>query len=124
MKQTSALPYLLAMLLALALTELTTAFVVAPSQVAVRQTMQASLQLHAMSTHAIDLMQQQFLSSISSSSLTLGASTVDPTSFLSNVLGSLLNTPIILLVPIFAALGVAGLLAFLLVKSSEPEEDE
>jgi hypothetical protein len=57
-------------------------------------------------------------------SLDLAAATLDPSTFLSTIFSAFLNTPIILAVPIVAALGVAGVLAFLLVKSSQPYEDE
>jgi hypothetical protein len=56
----------------------------------------------------------------------MAISTVDPTAFLSDVLGSLLNTPIILLVPIGAALLVAFLIAYLIQAYASPqvEDDE
>lgn len=62
--------------------------------------------------------------SSSSSSLELSAVTLDPTTFLTGIFGAFLNTPIILAVPIVAALAVAGLLAYLLVQSSVPYEDD
>lgn len=58
-------------------------------------------------------------------STAISAATVDPTSFLSSVLGGLLNSPAILLVPILAAVGVATLLAAGIVWYANPaDEDE
>jgi hypothetical protein len=59
----------------------------------------------------------------SSSGLLLSATTLDPTTFFQNVLGLFLNTPIILAVPIVAALGIAGTLVWLIVAYASPVED-
>lgn len=64
------------------------------------------------------------VSSVSSSSMDLSASTLDPTTVLSDVLGLFIGTPIILLVPIIAALGVAGLLVFGIVAYANPEVED
>eukprot|EP00531_Pseudo-nitzschia_arenysensis_P019854 CAMPEP_0116144400 /NCGR_PEP_ID=MMETSP0329-20121206/15986_1 /TAXON_ID=697910 /ORGANISM="Pseudo-nitzschia arenysensis, Strain B593" /LENGTH=126 /DNA_ID=CAMNT_0003639829 /DNA_START=88 /DNA_END=468 /DNA_ORIENTATION=+ len=64
------------------------------------------------------------LSSVASSSMDLSASTLDPTTVLSDVLGVFIGTPIILLVPILAALGVAGLLAYGIVAYANPEVED
>lgn len=61
--------------------------------------------------------------SISSSDMLLSATTLDPTTFFQNFLSLFLNTPIILAVPIVAALGVAGTLAWLIVSYANPQED-
>jgi hypothetical protein len=61
-----------------------------------------------------------------SSSIQLSASTLDPTTILSDLLGGLLGTPAILLVPIVAALGLVSLIAFGIVSYASPvvEDDE
>lgn len=60
-----------------------------------------------------------------SSPLTLLAvETVDPTSFLQGLFGSVLGTPIILAIPIVAALAVAGLVAFAIVAYANPAEPD
>jgi hypothetical protein len=58
------------------------------------------------------------------STLTTAVSTVDPTSFLSDVLGGVLGTPIILAVPILAALGIASLVAYAIVAYASPAADD
>ena len=64
-------------------------------------------------------------SSIPSSSIQLAAAaTIDPTTFLQDVLGGVLGTPLILAIPIVAALGVASLIAFLIVAYANPAESE
>ena len=58
-------------------------------------------------------------------STAISAATVDPTSFLSSVLGGLLGSPAILLVPILAAVGVAtGVAAFIVWSANPADEDE
>ena len=58
-------------------------------------------------------------------STVISAATVDPTSFLSSVLGGLLGSPAILLVPILAAVGLATALAAGIVWYANPaDEDE
>lgn len=49
---------------------------------------------------------------------------VDPTTVLNDVLGGLTGGPVILAVPIIAALAVATLLAALIVNSAAPEASE
>jgi len=61
---------------------------------------------------------------LSSSSMELSAATLDPTTFLSDVLGVVIGTPIILAVPILLALGVAGILVFALVSYANPEVED
>ncbi|GAX09429.1 hypothetical protein FisN_6Lh195 [Fistulifera solaris] len=58
------------------------------------------------------------------STLTTAVSTVDPTTFLSDVLGGVLGTPIILAVPILAALGVASLVAYAIIAYASPAADD
>ena len=58
------------------------------------------------------------------SSMAMAAATVDPTSFLTDVFGSVLGTPLILAIPIVAALGVAGLVVFLIVSYANPAEPD
>ncbi|VEU37508.1 unnamed protein product [Pseudo-nitzschia multistriata] len=62
--------------------------------------------------------------SMPSSSFELSAATLDPTTILSDVLGVFIGTPIILLVPILAALGVAGVLAYGIVAYANPEVED
>ena len=58
-------------------------------------------------------------------STAVSAATVDPTSFLSSVLGGLLGSPAILLVPVLAAVGVATAIAAGIVWYANPaDEDE
>lgn len=61
---------------------------------------------------------------MSSSSMKLSAATLDPTTILSDVLGVFIGTPVILLVPIVAALGVAGVLAWGIVAYANPEVED
>ena len=63
------------------------------------------------------------LSSVSSS-IHLSADTLDPTTILSDVLGVFIGTPVILLVPILAALAVAGVLAWGIVAYANPEVED
>jgi hypothetical protein len=62
----------------------------------------------------------------SSSSLEVSQLTFDPTALFSDIVGAFVSGPIILAVPIVAALSVAGLFAFLLVSYASPvvEDDE
>jgi hypothetical protein len=57
------------------------------------------------------------------SDMLLSATTLDPTTFFQNVLGLFLNTPIILAVPIVAALGIAGTLVWAIVAYASPAEE-
>ena len=59
-----------------------------------------------------------------SSSIEVAAETLDPTAFLSDVLGGLIGGPAILAVPIIAALGVASLIAFFIVSYANPEVED
>eukprot|EP00546_Thalassionema_frauenfeldii_P003189 CAMPEP_0178936896 /NCGR_PEP_ID=MMETSP0786-20121207/25440_1 /TAXON_ID=186022 /ORGANISM="Thalassionema frauenfeldii, Strain CCMP 1798" /LENGTH=124 /DNA_ID=CAMNT_0020615375 /DNA_START=323 /DNA_END=697 /DNA_ORIENTATION=+ len=64
-------------------------------------------------------------SSLSSSSSELvSIDTLDPTQFLSDVLGSVIGGPAILLVPILAAVAVASLVAFLIVGYAAPQVED
>ena len=60
------------------------------------------------------------------SSLEVSASTLDPTTVLTDLFSGLLNSPAILAVPIIAALGVASLIAFIIISYASPvvEDDE
>ena len=61
----------------------------------------------------------------SPSTVTVSAATVDPTSLLSSVLGGLLGSPAILLLPVLAAVAVATVVAAFIVWSANPaDEDE
>lgn len=63
---------------------------------------------------------------VPSSSIDVSVGTWDPTTALSDVLGSFIGSPAILLVPIGAALGVVGLVAWFIVSYANPvvEDDE
>lgn len=63
---------------------------------------------------------------VPSSSMDISAATLDPTTVLTDLLAGLLTTPAILAVPIVAALGVASVIAFLIVSYANPqvEDDE
>ena len=59
--------------------------------------------------------------------MTVSAATLDPTTILQGVFSGLLGTPLILAVPIVAALAIASLLAYLIVayaQPAEPDDDE
>ena len=56
--------------------------------------------------------------------LLLSAATLDPTTALSDLLGGLLGSPAILLVPVVAALGVASLIAFFIISYANPEVED
>ena len=60
----------------------------------------------------------------SSSSTLVSVATLDPTTILSDVLGGLIGGPAILLVPIVAALGIAGLIAFFIVSYANPADED
>lgn len=57
-------------------------------------------------------------------SQTMAAATVDPNAALSNALGNFIGSPAILAIPIVAALGVASLIAFLIVAYAQPAADD
>jgi len=73
---------------------------------------------------SLDSLTAPLESALSSSSIDMSAATLDPTTILSDVLGLFIGTPIILLVPIVAALGVAGLLAWGIVSYANPEVED
>lgn len=62
--------------------------------------------------------------SVLSNSNAVSAATVDPTTALSQVLGGLLGTPAILLVPILAAVSVATIIAWLIVSYANPADPD
>jgi len=66
------------------------------------------------------------LSSVSSSvpTTTVAAGTVDPTTFFSGVLGGIIGTPIILAVPILAAISVAGVIAWFIISYANPADPD
>eukprot|EP00527_Entomoneis_sp_CCMP2396_P006003 CAMPEP_0198139714 /NCGR_PEP_ID=MMETSP1443-20131203/2970_1 /TAXON_ID=186043 /ORGANISM="Entomoneis sp., Strain CCMP2396" /LENGTH=127 /DNA_ID=CAMNT_0043801917 /DNA_START=84 /DNA_END=467 /DNA_ORIENTATION=- len=55
-------------------------------------------------------------------SIEVAADTLDPTTMLSDLLGNLLFTPAILVIPIGAALAVAGVVVFFIVSYANPTE--
>ncbi|KAL7478313.1 hypothetical protein ACHAW6_004083 [Cyclotella cf. meneghiniana] len=54
----------------------------------------------------------------------LALATLDPTTVLSDALGGLLGSSLILAVPIVAALAVAGLIAFFIVSYANPADED
>lgn len=62
--------------------------------------------------------------STESSSSLVSLATLDPTTILSDVLGGLIGGPAILLVPIIAALTIAGVIAFLIVSYANPADED
>lgn len=56
--------------------------------------------------------------------LLLSASTIDPTTFFSDIFGAVVGTPLILAIPIVAALAVASTVVFLLVSYANPAEPD
>ena len=63
-------------------------------------------------------------SSIESSSNIQSVATLDPTTVLSDTLGGVLGSSLILAVPIVAALLVAGLIAFFIVNYANPADED
>ena len=59
-----------------------------------------------------------------SSSSIVSVATLDPTTILSDTLGGLLGSSAILLVPVIAALSIAGLIAFLIVSYANPADED
>jgi len=55
---------------------------------------------------------------------TISAATVDPTTALSQVLAGVLNTPLILAVPILAAVSVASVVAWFIVSYANPADPD
>lgn len=56
--------------------------------------------------------------------VSLATVTLDPTTFLSDVLGGVLGTPVILAIPIAAALAVASLIAYGIIAYASPAESD
>jgi hypothetical protein len=56
--------------------------------------------------------------------ISAAANTFDPSTFFSDVFGNVIGTPIILAIPIVAALGVATLIAYLIVAYANPASDD
>mmetsp|Transcript_37324 Transcript_37324/g.42653 ORF Transcript_37324/g.42653 Transcript_37324/m.42653 type:complete len:162 (-) Transcript_37324:296-781(-) len=64
------------------------------------------------------------LSFTTSTSELVSIETLDPTTLLSDVLGSLIGGPFILLIPIVAAIGVATVIAYIIVSYAAPQVDD
>jgi len=73
---------------------------------------------------ALSSSQPQSVSMDASSSVVVSAMTVDPTTFLNDALSSTIGTPLILAVPIVAALGVAFAIAFFIFSYATPAEPD
>ena len=63
-------------------------------------------------------------SAVNASPNLLAVATLDPTTALSDALGGLLGSSLILAVPIVAALAVAGLIAFFIVSYANPADED
>ena len=61
---------------------------------------------------------------LESSTETIAAATVDPTTALTQALGAVLNTPLILVVPIVAAISVASVIAWFIVSYANPADPD
>lgn len=59
-----------------------------------------------------------------SSSNMIAATTLDPTTAFTQLLAGIVNTPIILLVPIFAAVSVAGVIAWFIIWYANPTDPD
>ena len=70
------------------------------------------------------LLENTSTAATSSTTNTIAAATLDPTTALSQALSGLLNTPIILAVPILAAVSVATILAWLIVSYANPADPD
>eukprot|EP00567_Pseudictyota_dubia_P010178 CAMPEP_0197433046 /NCGR_PEP_ID=MMETSP1175-20131217/1000_1 /TAXON_ID=1003142 /ORGANISM="Triceratium dubium, Strain CCMP147" /LENGTH=131 /DNA_ID=CAMNT_0042961299 /DNA_START=129 /DNA_END=524 /DNA_ORIENTATION=- len=115
-------PFLAVVLLAVA-SDFAAAF--APSSLpAFTSTRTAAVSLGSSSSRLEALPAASVFSSAESSSDLVSAATVDPTSFLSNVLGGLLGSPAILLVPVLAGISVAAVVAWFIVASASPEVED
>lgn len=103
----------------LALAQLCSAFIVPTAAVSAYAASSAAFT----ATAAVPLLAPAFFES---SSELLAAATIDPTSVLSGILGGILGSPVILLVPIVAALGVAFVIGWLIFAYATPqvEDDE
>jgi hypothetical protein len=96
------------------------AFVARSTTSSARSSASASTSLHGVNA-PVDAAVTLMTNSMPTTSL--AAMTLDPATFFSDILSAFLNTPIILAVPIVAALGVSGLLAWLIVSYANPVED-
>ena len=115
-------------LITLALIALTTAFV--PSQTIAATNLQSKLttttiQYHSVppSSYILDAAHST-TNALDTTHNIVAVSTLDPSTFLSDVLGGLLGSNAILLVPIVAALAVAGLIAFAIVSYANPADED
>eukprot|EP00986_Skeletonema_menzelii_P001197 scaffold312_cov145-Skeletonema_menzelii.AAC.13 len=88
------------------------------------RTSSSSIQLSPITTTVESTTQFFDTSSSSSSTELLSVATLDPTTVLSDALGGLLGSSLILAVPIVAALSVAGLIAFFIVSYANPEDED
>ena len=59
-----------------------------------------------------------------SSSSTIATTTLDPTTAFTQLLGGIINTPVILLVPILAAVSVAGVIAWFIIWYANPTDPD
>lgn len=109
---------MLKVLLLLVLAQLCSAFVIPTSAV--------SACTGAASCNGIDTAPLLSTPAFLDNSQVIAATTIDPTAILSGVAGGIIGSPIILLVPILAALGVAFVVGWLIFAYATPqvEDDE
>ena len=93
------------------------AFVGQPTSFAVRTN---TVQTTSLSSSFFQMQDQQ----LSLPSETVAAATIDPSNFLSDVLGGIIGSPLILLIPVGAALTVAFLIGFLIFSYANPEVED
>mmetsp|Transcript_28648 Transcript_28648/g.46503 ORF Transcript_28648/g.46503 Transcript_28648/m.46503 type:complete len:120 (+) Transcript_28648:65-424(+) len=103
---------------------LSSALAFAPSVAVIAPTKIASIAKSSTPLEASPLPVELFTSHAQSSSTLLSLGTLDPTTILSNTLGGLLGSSLILAVPIVAALSIAGLIAFLIVSYANPADED
>mmetsp|Transcript_31787 Transcript_31787/g.37063 ORF Transcript_31787/g.37063 Transcript_31787/m.37063 type:complete len:137 (-) Transcript_31787:209-619(-) len=84
----------------------------------------SSSQLQISSFDFIDVTTTTTSASSAFTSIDVAAATIDPTTALSQILGSLLNTPLILFVPIFVGVSVAAVIAGFIVWYANPTDPD
>ena len=95
---------------------------IAPTTTRMMMPSRTSTSIQLSPTHSTTLLSN--FDTQSSSSELLSVATLDPTTVLSDALGGLLGSSLILAVPIVAALSVAGLIAFFIVSYANPEDED
>jgi hypothetical protein len=88
----------------------------------------SSLRLNANNFASIDTISTSpslsFIHDFPATSNTISAVTLDPATAFTQVLGGIINSPVVLLVPILAAVGVASIIAWLIVAYANPADPD